>query len=52
MSSVRGTYMRSGSHIVTIWRYIRSIADMNELSEMPAVALERFRINRRLKTWN
>ena len=29
--------------------YMRNIA---ELSEMPAVAFKRFRINRRLKTWN
>jgi len=49
MIAFRGMYIRNIAYIPQNLKDIR-IADMNELSKMPA-ALERLRINRRLKTW-
>lgn len=38
----RGMYICNTVYISPVWKDIRN-ADMNELSEMPAVALERFK---------
>ena len=45
MSTSRGMYIRNTAYIILNLEDIRN-ADMNELSEMPAVALERFKISK------